>query len=186
MKYFESVKKGAAITFGRTSFITKKYSPEILIGVGVVSLVTSTVIACKATLRVEEVLDEMADKKALINEASERDLPDYTKKDYDKDITIVAVQTGVKLAKLYGPAAILGTFGVGCILGSHNIMQKRNVAIVAAYNAATKAFTEYRNRVISDVGEDKDREYRYGIKKKKISVSEVGEDGKKKKVKTGA
>lgn len=156
---------------GRTGLILQKYSPQILTGVGIVSGVASTVLACKATLKLEATLDQ-ADKRM-------KSVP----VDNKKELTKVYIRNGVEVAKLYGPAISLGVLSITCALSGQKIMQNRNTALVAAYKLAEEAFTEYRKRVIDEYGEDKDRMFKYGLKKETVTVSEEGEDGKKKKVK---
>ena len=174
-------------TIGRSGLIVKKYSPEILMGVGIIGVITSTVMACKATLKVDEVLHDTRGKLNRIKDAGETEETvageAYSKKDYQKDMTITYVQTGVEFIKLYGPAVTLGVASIACILGAHNIMQKRNVALVAAYKAVEQSFNYYRKRVVEEFGEDKDRQFKYGLREETITVIEEDADGKKKKVK---
>lgn len=178
------LKTQASKMMGKTGLKVQKYSPEILMGVGVVGVVASTVLACKATLKVEGVLDdaqEKIDKVKYAQENIEEDL--YSETDFKKDMTLVYVQTGVEFAKIYGPAISLGVVSVGCLLGAHNIMKKRNVALAAAYKLAEQTFSDYRKRVVDTLGEDKDKEFRYGITQETIDTVEVDKDGKEKKVK---
>lgn len=94
------------------------------------------------------------------------------------------MQTGIKFAKLYAPAVILGTLSITSILASNNILRKRNVALGAAYAAIDKSFKEYRSRVVERFGEQVDQELKYNIKAKKLEEVEVDpETGKEKKVK---
>lgn len=166
----------------------KKHSPEILIVVGVVGTVASAVIACKATTKVNKIIDDAKDDIDDIHEAIENGVTKagetYTIEDSKKDLVIVYTQTGVKLVKLYAPAVILGTFSIASILASNNILRKRNVALGAAYAAIDKSFKDYRGRVIERFGEQVDAELKYGIKAKKFEEVEVDpETGKEKKVK---
>lgn len=108
---------------------------------------------------------------------------DYTKDDCKKDLAIAYVQTGVKFAKLYGPAVILGAASVTSILASHNILKKRNVALAAAYAAVDKSFKDYRGRVLERFGEQVEKELRYNIKAKEIEETVTDEKGKEKTVK---
>lgn len=184
MKNLEAFKATATRVVGRTSLIAKKYTPEILTAVGVVGIVASTVMACKATLKAEDVISEANQKLEKIHYAQEN-IPEeeYSNTDYKHDLTIAYVQTGVGFVKLYGPSVALGVASIACILGAHNIMRKRNLALVAAYNAVSQGFDEYRKRVVDELGVEKDKQFRYGVKDETITVTETSEDGKKKKVK---
>ena len=165
----------------------KKHSPEILVVAGITGTVVSAVLACKATTKVAEILDETKGTLDTIHEGMETGAingQEYTTEDGKKDTVVVYAQTGMKLAKLYGPAIILGTLSITSILASNNILRKRNVALVAAYAAIDKSFKEYRGRVIERFGEQVDTELKYGIKAKKFEEIEVDpETGKEKKVK---
>lgn len=165
----------------------KKHSPEILVVAGIAGTVVSAVLACKATTKVAEILDETKGTLDIIHEGMETGAingQEYTNEDGKKDTVVVYAQTGMKLAKLYGPAIILGTLSITSILASNNILRKRNVALGAAYAAIDKSFKEYRGRVIERFGEQVDTELKYGIKAKKFEEIEVDpETGKEKKVK---
>lgn len=165
----------------------KKHSPEILVMAGIAGTVVSAVLACKATTKVAEILDETKGTLDTIHEGMETGAingQEYTTEDGKKDTVVVYAQTGMKLAKLYAPAIILGTLSITSILASNNILRKRNVALGAAYVAIDKSFKEYRGRVIERFGEQVDTELKYGIKAKKFEEIEVDpETGKEKKVK---
>lgn len=165
----------------------KKHSPEILVVAGIAGTVVSAVLACKATTKVAEILDETKGTLDTIHEGMETGAingQEYTTEDGKKDTVVVYAQTGMKLAKLYAPAIILGTLSITSILASNNILRKRNVALGAAYVAIDKSFKEYRGRVIKRFGEQVDTELKYGIKAKKFEEIEVDpENGKEKKVK---
>lgn len=165
----------------------KKHSPEILVVAGITGTVVSAVLACKATTKVAEILDETKGTLDTIHEGMETGAingQEYTTEDGKKDTVVVYAQTGMKLAKLYGPAIILGTLSITSILASNNILRKRNVALGAAYAAIDKSFKEYRGRVIERFGEQVDTELKYGIKAKKFEEIEADpETGKEKKVK---
>jgi len=165
----------------------KKHSPEILVVAGIAGMVVSAVLACKATTKVVEILDETKGTLDTIHDGMETGAingQEYTTEDGKKDTVVVYAQTGMKLAKLYGPAIILGTLSITSILASNNILRKRNVALGAAYAAIDKSFKEYRGRVIERFGEQVDTELKYGIKAKKFEEIEVDpETGKEKKVK---
>ena len=96
---------------------------------------------------------------------------------YKKLWAVSAFQTGVKVAKLYAPAVAVGVAGVGCVLASHDIMKKRNVALSAAYLTVDKSFKEYKQRVVDRFGEEVEKEIRYGIKAEEIVETVMDEEG---------
>ena len=172
---------------GKATLQLKKHSPEILVVAGVAGTVASAVMACKATLKVHEVIEDAKDDIADIHEATENGYTkagkEYTIEDSKKDLTIVYAQTGLKFVKLYGPAIALGALSITGVVASHNILRKRNIALAAAYTAVDKGFKEYRGRVVERFGKDLDRELRYNIKAKEIEETVVHEDGTEQTVK---
>ena len=173
-------------TFNKVGFQLKKHSPEILVISGVVGVVASAVMACKATTKVSEILDQTKEDVDKIHDvlADESLSEEYTVEDSRKDLAVVYAQTSIKLVKLYGPSVLLGALSITGILASNNILRKRNVALAAAYATIDKGFKEYRSRVVERFGEEIDRELKYNIKAKKIEEIVVDENGKEKKVKS--
>lgn len=165
-------------TLSRGALITKKYSPEILTGVGVVSVVAAAVMASKATLKLEPIVDTMNAHMEVAKNTTPS--PDYTDKDLLRDKTIIITRGVTDIVKLYGPSVTLGMAGIGCIIGAHGIMRKRNVALVAAYKTIESSYAKYRERVIEDLGVEKDREYQYG--KAQATVIKDEETGEEKDI----
>ena len=167
-------------TFNRTGLKIKKHSPEILLATGTVGIVTSTVMACKATLKVEEIVDEAKEKIDTIHNVSADPAmaEKYSEEDGKKDLAIVYTQTAVKFIKLYGPSVTIGAASLACMIGSNRILNKRNAALAAAYAAVDKSFKEYRGRVIERFGKQMDRELRYNIKAQEIEETTVDANGK--------
>lgn len=185
----EEIMKNVTTTFNKVGFKLKKHSPEILIAAGVVGVVASTVMACKATTKVGKIIDKAKDDVNEIHKATESGITNagetYSADDSKKDLAVVYVQTGVKLAKLYAPSVAVGTIAITSIVASHNILRKRNVALAAAYATVDKSFKEYRNRVVERFGAEVDKELKNNIKAKKFEdVVTDQETGKEKKVKT--
>lgn len=188
MKNKNEIVKSISGVANKTVMKLKKHSPEILVVAGVVGAVASAVIACKATTKVSRINEEAKDSIDTIHESAEKRVTPagetYSVEDSKKDLSIVYVQTGIKYAKLYAPAVILGTLSITSILASNNILRKRNIALGAAYAAIDKSFKEYRGRVIERFGEQVDHELKYNLKAKKFEEIEVDpETGKEKKVK---
>ena len=157
----------------------QKHSPEILMGVGVVGVIATTVTACRATMKLNDILDECVETRDKIKSVQENPAYEdrYSDEDAQKDLTINYVQTGVKVAKLYAPSVALGVLSIGCLVGSHSVMQKRNAALSAAYLTVDKSFKEYKQRVIDRVGEEVEKEIRYGIKAEEVVETVTDEDG---------
>ena len=167
----------------KVGFKFKKHSPEILIVTGVVGIIASTVMACKATTKVNDIVDETKETIDTIHDSVGKGLhtsdgEEYTQEVANKDLAIVYVQTGLKFVKLYGPSVVLGIASIGCIVGSNHILRKRNVALAAALTAMETSFKEYRGRLIDRFGKDLDRELRFGIKAKEVEEKNVDENGK--------
>lgn len=178
----------ASNLMGKTGLKLKKYSPEILVVAGVVGTVASAVMACQATLKVNEVLEKSKKQIDSIHEcaadASLVESGEYSPEDAKKDLATVYAQTGLQFAKLYGPAVILGALSITSILASNNILRKRNIALGAAYATLDQSFKDYRKRVVDRFGEAVDRELKYNIKAQKVEEMETDpETGKQKKVK---
>lgn len=167
-------------------FKLKQHSPEILLTTGIIGVIGSTVMACKATTKIDAVLDETKEKVDIIHESVEcghvvgREDVEYTEEDSKKDLTIVYTQTGVKLFRLYAPAMALGTLSIGCIVAGHNILKKRNLALAAAYAVVDKGFKQYRKNVVDRFGEELDKELRYNVKSKEIEKITKDKNGKEK------
>lgn len=158
---------------------TQQASPTLLFGAGVVGVIGTVILASKATLKLEEVVDDVAHKLDEVNTLVHSDRHEYAEKEAQKDKVVVYTHAVLEIGKLYGPAIILGAVSISCLAGSHRILTKRNAALAAAYTALEKGFEEYRARVVSELGEDKDREFRYGTTKLTVENEETG---KKKQV----
>lgn len=167
----------------KVGFELKKHSPELLVTAGVVGSVVTTVMACKATTKAGDILDEFNSNMDDINKVVEMGKEEYTEDVMKKDIAIVYIQTGVKFAKLYAPSVVLGALSITSILAGHNILRKRNVALAAAYATIDKSFKEYRGRVVERFGKELDHELRYNIKAKEFEEVQTDDKGKEKVVK---
>lgn len=171
-------------SFHKANFKLKKHSPEILIVSGVIGAVASAVMACKATTKLSSVLNESKHEINVVHDYVENEgySEDYTEEDSKKDLAILYVQAGLKVAKLYAPSVILGVLSITSILASNNILRKRNIALAAAYATIDKGFKEYRGRVVERFGEELDKELKYNIKAKKVEETVVDKNGKEKTV----
>lgn len=167
----------------------KKHSPEVLVITGTVGLVVSGVMACKATTKVDAILEKSKKRIEDVHtvaakvEAGEIEATEYTPEDQKKDLTIIYAQTGLEFVKLYGPSLALAALSVTGILSGHNILRKRNMALAAAYMAEHTAFKDYSAKVVERFGKELDQELKYGIKAKEVEETVVNEDGSEQTVK---
>lgn len=172
------MKLGIVKTFtkvaGRTGLKLQKHSPEILMVAGITGIVVGTIMACRATRKLDEVMEEQQEEKIYVeNLYSEGEIDN---KEYQKNLAKVYGMTALKVVKLYAPAVTMEVAAIGCVLGAHGILKKRNVALMAAYKAVEQSFNDYRQRVIEEFGEEKDYDLKHGIQHEKVKVDE---DGKK-------
>lgn len=179
---------GVTKTLSRAKLKIQKHSPEILVVTGVVGFVASAVMACKATTRAHEILEDtrvavdkihdcqerFSEPVEYVNEDGTTEIVEYTDEERKKDLAITYTKAGFRFAKLYGPSVLLGVASIGCVLMSHNILNKRNLALAAAYATVDKRFKEYQGRVLDRFGEKIERELRYGIASK--TIEEVVKD----------
>ena len=185
--WLSKVSTSAAKFAGKAEFTIKKNSPEILLGAGIVGFVGTVVLACRATCRADEVLEfhrrkikDIEDAKEIADADPEGEMS-YDIEIYRQDKAIRYLKTTGNLAKLYAPTVAVGALSLACILTSRNIMQKRYLGVVAAYNGLSAAFEEYRKRVRDEYGEGLDRHFRYGTTYEELPVYD--ENGKKTKEK---
>lgn len=159
-------------SIARGALLASKSSPQLLLGAGIVGMVGSTVLACRATLKMHDVLDEAKENlevsKTLVGHT------DYTDKDRSRDTALIYLQTSVKAVRLFAPAIIVGGVSIYALRSSHSILTRRNVALTAAYSALEQGFNQYRARVVEKYGEEADRHFRHGWEKVDILDPETG------------
>lgn len=156
-------------------FELRKHSPEILTAVGIGGVVAGTVMACVATTKLEKTME--VHKKELDDIHAN---PNPDEKEHRKEVVTAYAKTGWDLVKLYGPSAIVEATSIGCLLGSHKIMRNRNAALAAAYTTVSNAFESYKKRVADKLGEEAEKELRYGIRTEEVDEEYVDSKGKKK------
>lgn len=168
IKQVVTSKTGLAILAGQ------QHSPAILFGAGVIGVVGTVILASRATLKLSDTLDEFEVGKAQSEAALDNNrIGSETAKSNN---VILHTHLVLDIAKLYLPAVVLGTASIGALGGSHYILTRRNAQLTAAIVAIDKAFKQYRSRVVSEQGEDKDREYMYGTSSREVlSETKKGE-----------
>lgn len=183
MKFLKKIDKTEIMekmtrTASKCGYKLKKASPTIMIVGAAIGGVTATVLACKATIKAQDILTEHNAQVESIHTTKQLiEGETYTENDYKSDITTTYVKTGLKLAKVYAPAVTLGAVSLGCMFGSHHIMSKRNASLTAAYIALDKAFEEYKSRVSDRFGSRVQEELEHNIKAVEIESKSTNEQG---------
>ena len=155
----------------RQLLIMRKNSPRTMFVGGLLGMVGSTILACRATMKLEETMNEI--------EYEVEDVKTASNEDNRKDLAYVYGKSALRLVKLYGPSALLGVASVGALTGSHVTLTRRNVSLMSAYSALSVGFDQYRDRVREELGEKKETELHRGI----ITETKT-ENGKTKEVKS--
>lgn len=142
----------------------KKNAPNLMFGAGIIGVIGSTVMACKATLTLAEELPAMQEELADIRHEQLTNPEDHR-----RNVTYVYGKNAARVARLYAPSVLVGTVAIGALTGSHVTLNKRNAGLTAAYAAVNKAYDEYRERVREDIGEDREMDLYRGNEKKEIT-----------------
>ena len=168
----------------------EKHSPEICLGIGIVSMIAATVCACKGTIKAKKTIEDAKDNLEAIEASEERgntwdednNKVEYTAQDARNDRLIVIGNTGIKLVKEYGLAAILTATGIALLVKGHNIMRKRNLALIAAYEGISSAFKRYRKEVQGLIGDKAANNLKLRLEEKEVEVDtwNKSKDGKPK------
>lgn len=130
-----------------------KHSPEILTGLGIAGMVSTTVLAVKATPKAVKLIEK--EKKAA------------------KVEKLTPVETVKATWKCYIPAAVTGTASIACLIGASKVSLKRNAALATAYSLSETALREYKDAVVETVGEKKEKVVKETVAKKQIAENPV-------------
>lgn len=130
-----------------------KYSPEILTGLGVAGMIGCTILAVKATPKAIKLIDDKKKEKGVEK--------------------LTPVETVKAAWKPYIPAMAVGVTSAACIIGASATNYRRNAALTAAYTLSETAFTEYREKVIETIGEEKEKEVKSKIAKDRVEKNPV-------------
>lgn len=136
-----------------TQALLSKHSPEILTGIGIAGMVSTTILAVKATPKALKRIE--AEKQELQT---------------DK---LTPVETVKAAWKFYIPAAVTGTASIACLIGASSVNARRNAALATAYKLSETALTEYRDKVVETIGEKKERTVREKIDKDHLDQNPV-------------
>lgn len=129
-----------------------KHSPEILTGIGISGMITTTVLAVKATPKALTLLEDARYEKGSALKPAEK----------------------VKIAwKPYVPAVVTATVSIACLVGANSVHTRRTTALAAAYQLSETALAEYREKVLETLGEKKERAVRETISQERVEKQPV-------------
>ena len=168
----ETVKSG----FRKNTFAIRKSAPQIMIVVGIAGMVVGTVAACRATSKLDDILDERDDALDEIED-------EVAEEDQKKEVLKVNAKAALDIVKIYAPAVGIDIVSVLLILKGKNLFVGRQAALASAYAALNTGYKNYRKRVVDELGEDADRRFQYGLSKHETKEKVTDEDGKTKTVK---
>lgn len=181
MKKTELVTKAGQILV-KTKLGIKKHSPEILVVTGIGTGIVAAVIACKQTIKANDIIAVARENLQHIENAKElaaNNEVEYTEEDEQADRETIGKQITIGMVKTYALPVGLGILSITCILAGHHILKKRNVALAAAYSALSTDFMNYRKRVADKYGKDVDFMLKNGLEKQiianKVVDPETGE-----------
>lgn len=167
----------SAITRAANRAVLKlsKHSPKILFGAGIAGMVGTVVVASRAAIKAQPVLQSAHDRLEQVEKANYESQYQNGKEVHQKVLVDIYRETAIDLVKIYAPVVVLGGFSIVCLTKSHEILTNRNMALTAAYAGIDKAFREYRDRVVAELGEEKDYEFAHKMTSK--DVVEYDKDG---------
>lgn len=160
-------------------FIVRKHSPEILTGMGIAGMITTTIVSVRATPKAIRLMDEEIRSRIRNNEEDENyNINGLIKVPDDKDgefghYRLSAKDTVKTVWFCYLPAAITGIVSISCLIGASSVNLKRNAALATAYSLSETALKEYGHKVIETIGPKKAEMIRDSIVKDKIDKDPV-------------
>lgn len=149
-------KPNVAAVLNSIKIAASKHSPEILTGIGIAGMITTTVLAVKATPKALILIDDKKKELEL----------------YPAD-KLTPVETVKATWKCYIPATVTGIASVACLIGASSVNSRRNAALATAYNLSTTALTEYKEKVIETIGEKKEQTVRDKVAEERIKKEPV-------------
>src|SRR3989304_4577760 len=125
-----SIKNFMNSSFGRTGLVLQKNAPQIMLVTGVVGVVAGTVLDCKATLKFDDIKTRSIQKFMEMETAhAGLDKEVYSENDYQRDKAVLTIRTMADIGKLYFVPALVIAGSLSLIVGSHQILSRRNFAL---------------------------------------------------------
>jgi hypothetical protein len=164
----------ATRTLGKTKWFVGNNGPTILMGAGVVGVIATNILTARAAVKSQGIPTEIQTTAEIVNN-TEVD-QNFTQQDKVKKVGQVYIRGGVMLARIWGPSIVVGGASIACLIVSHKIMLKRNTALMGAYLALETAYKAYRQRVVQEIGEERELElYRNPTISRGIIADETGQ-----------
>lgn len=173
-----SALKNVTRCLSKLKFRTMKHAPEIFMYAGIAGTVAATVVACKKTEKLPEILDEHKEEVEKLKEvASETPMADYR-----KEMTKIYATTGLKVARNYALPFAMGVLSVASIMHGHNMLRKWYVETSAALAGMTESYNNLYDNLVKEVGEEKAKEIKAGVVTEQIEETVTDSKGREKKV----
>lgn len=133
-----------------------KHSPEILTGLGIAGMVTTTILAVRATPKAVKLIEKKKEDLRL-----------------NPDDKLTVAETVKAAWKPYIPAAVTGTVSVACLVGASSVNLRRNAALAAAYHLSETALAEYKEQVVETFGKNKEKKVRDNVDKARVERTPI-------------
>lgn len=185
MNFKEAVANNATISKVVTK--TWKAAPTIAFVAGAVGSAASLYLMWRAAKKHDDTMAEAID---IIEEVHEMKEPDdngvvISDKDYRKALVKAYIQAGFKLGKLYAPVAVTEAASLALMSLGYGKLNNRYINTLAACSIAESELARYRQKLIEAYGDDKDKEFRLGMKEHEVEIPDLDKDGNPKLDKNG-
>lgn len=160
---------------GAVKLAAKAHAPTLLVTGGVVSMAAGTVVACKKTLYIEEILEPHTAVLENIEKGEALNLDGYGSDKARSDRFRVYSRAAFDCTKHYAVPGTLFIGGAVMVFSGHRIMLKRNATLAVAFTTLFNSFRDYRGRVVQKMGHDADQAFMHGAVVKEVIDPETGE-----------
>lgn len=172
--------------FGLMGLKVKYHAPEIYLAGGIAAGMASVVMVAKAHKDSEYKLENAFGMVEAAGDYYDEEVEagNMTKAEKARKMVPEYSRAALEVGKVYGPGVLMGITSLALILASHGMLKRRNQALMATVAVIERGFSEYRKRVVSELGEEADERFYYGAESRKITAMEKDADGKTKKKST--
>lgn len=160
-------------TLAKQVLQAKMNSPHIFFGLGVAGVIGGTVLACRATLKLQDTLDEIEDEVKEVkglHESRKAVVKEFDEAEYYKDLAYVYGKGAGRVVRLYGPSVAIGVISVASLTGSHITLTRRNTSLTVALATLSKAYNDYRERVKLEIGPEREKDVYLAAENKVVEL----------------